>query len=114
MTQEQIFTEETPPISNRNFNILPSGKKVGIYKVTNTSLYRIAFTSGGTLPDGLQGMWTDPYQAQRTIENYVKSKEREAKAEAERLQAVAEHDAKPLSDVSRGISKKTSGTKKVK
>lgn len=72
--------------TDRNFNTLPSGKKLGIYKVANTALYTIAFTSGGELPAELSGAYTDAYQAQRAIERYLNRKEME---EAEKAQKEA-------------------------
>lgn len=55
------------------------GKKFGIFKVANSSLYRIAFTSGGQVPEDLNGMWTDPYKAQRAIQAYLMKLDNEEK-----------------------------------
>lgn len=84
--------------TERNFNTLPSGKKLGIYKIANTALYKIAFTSGGELPKELQGAFTDAYQAQRAIGAYLTRVELAAlKAEqedSEEAPEVAEQPAK--------------------
>lgn len=72
----------------RNFNILPSGKKIAIHKVANSALYRVAFTSGGELPPELSGMWTDAYQAQKAITAYITKKEREIDSLEESLAKV--------------------------
>ena len=67
--------------TNRNFAIdnleTKAGKGLGIYKVSNTSLYRVAFTTGGQLPSELDGMWTDPVMAQKTVKAYLSKKENE-------------------------------------
>lgn len=63
-------------------NLTPNGKKLQIMKVPNTALYRVAFSEGGELPKELQGMWTAPYTAQRSIETYLDRRwnEHESKA----------------------------------
>lgn len=48
-----------------------AGKELGIYKVANTSLYRVAFKSGGELPEKLSGMYTAPTMAAQAIESYL-------------------------------------------
>ena len=71
MTMRNIQESNT----ERNFNTLPSGKELGVFKVANSSLYCIKFTSGGQLPAELDGKWTDAYQAQKTITAYLAKKE---------------------------------------
>lgn len=75
----------------RNFNILPSGKQIAIFKVANTALYRVAFTDGGEVPEELSGMWTDPYKAQLAIKAYITKREAEAKVEKETVEDTKTH-----------------------
>lgn len=50
----------------------PAGKKMGVFKVSNTSLYRLGFTDGGQLPKKYAGMYTDPTRADDDIRKYLK------------------------------------------
>ncbi len=51
----------------------PNGKEIGIYRVANTALYRIAFVTGGEVPRELEGMFTAPSMAAKAIEAYLKN-----------------------------------------
>ena len=54
-----------------------AGKELGIYKVANTSLYKVAFKSGGEVPKELDGMWTAPTMAAQAIERYLAKRKME-------------------------------------
>lgn len=56
----------------------PNGKELKIYHVKNTALYKVAFTSGGELPEELSGMYTSPKFAQDAIEAYLAVKNTKA------------------------------------
>lgn len=60
--------------------ITPNGKQLGIYHVKNTALYKVAFQSGGELPKGLDGMYTDTSRAYDAAVKYLKKKWDEAEA----------------------------------
>lgn len=48
-----------------------NNREYAIYKIANTSLYRIGFKgSGGEIPEKLQGMFTSPSIAQKELEMY--------------------------------------------
>jgi len=55
----------------------PAGKEIGIFKVANTSLYRIGFLQGGEVPLALSGMFTAPSKAVQAIESYLAKRERD-------------------------------------
>lgn len=46
-------------------------KKIKVYRIKNSGLFCINFAEGGTLPSALQGMFTNPKEAQKRIENYL-------------------------------------------
>ena len=48
-------------------------KKIKIYRVKNSGLFCINFESGGELPDGLQGMFTSPSEAEKKIHKYLEN-----------------------------------------
>jgi len=48
-----------------------NGKELKIYHVKNTALYKVAFTSGGELPEELSGMYTSPMFAEADIKAYL-------------------------------------------
>lgn len=86
-----------------------AGKELAVYKIANSSLYKVAFTSGGQLPTELDGMWTNPVMAQKSIKAYLaKRKNISAKEETVFKQEVAPSDV-PKNTVSK---KKTSAKKK--
>lgn len=76
------MTEETLNQMTReqaiNDLVTPNGKRVGIYHVRNTSLYKPAFESGGELPPELNSMYTDAPRATKAAREYVKRKWDEA------------------------------------
>lgn len=88
MTQERNFITQELKTAG--------GKDLAVFKIANTSLYRVAFTSGGQIPEPLEGAWTDPVMAQRSIVSYLQAKEseriaaEEKKAEAEKAKLVKE------------------------
>ena len=94
--KEDIFDEyeETPK------------KELKIYQVTNTALYKVAFTTGGKLPKHLSGMWTTPELAQKQIDVYEAAV---AKAEEERKQKEIEATLKKEAIASKKNPKKQVG-----
>lgn len=66
----------------------PAGKQLAVFKVNNTSLYDIGFTSGGQVPEDLLGNWTDPVMAQKAIKVHL------TKLENERLAKIAKEEEK--------------------
>lgn len=55
--------------------ITPNGAQLGIYHVKNTSLYKLAFTKGGELPDDLKNhMFTDTGRAYDHGYRYIKAR----------------------------------------
>ena len=46
-------------------------KEFAIYKVSNTSLFRVGFVGGGQTPKELEGSWTDPVMAQKAIKIHL-------------------------------------------
>lgn len=46
-------------------------KELKIYQVANSSLFKVAFTDGGQLPEDLTGKWTNAKLAQDAIEIYL-------------------------------------------
>ena len=48
-------------------------KELKIYQIANTALYKVAFTTGGELPEELSGKWTNPKLAQESIDTYLDS-----------------------------------------
>lgn len=86
---------------NRNLNSLPSGKEFGIYKVVNSSLYCIKFTSGGPTPPELDGKFTDAVRAQKAIKAYLDKLEQEAAVKAQKAldQLTTEAQADDAHDV---------------
>lgn len=55
---------------------LPTGDKLGVFKVANTALYRIGFTKKTAdqrqIPSQYQGMYTSPKEAQNDIVKWVR------------------------------------------
>jgi len=90
---------------------LPTGDKLGVFKVANTSLYRVGFVSktanGRTVPSPYDGMYTSPDAAQKDILTYLRGawddaerrttkavrKEHRERVEAEEAAAAAAADA---------------------
>lgn len=66
-----MFEEDTNRNHNHKEHKTEAGKELGIYRVANTALYKIAFTSGGELPKALEGMYTSPSKAMTAIEGYL-------------------------------------------
>ncbi len=66
----------------------PNGKELKIYQVANTSLFKVAFTDGGALPEDLSGMWTNAKLAQEAISKYLEEA-------AEKFIKIAEKTLKP-------------------
>jgi hypothetical protein len=60
--------------SPKNYQ-LPTGDKLGIFKVANTSLFRIGFVektaSARVIPDKFSGMYTSASAAQGDLETYL-------------------------------------------
>ena len=52
-------------------NVTPKGKEIKIYQIANTSLFKVAFTDGGQLPEDLSGKWTNPKLAQDAVDKYL-------------------------------------------
>jgi hypothetical protein len=77
--------------ANRDFAVeehaTVNGKEIGVYKVAGTSLYCIAFKSGGEIPADLQGKWTEPRAAERAIVGYLMKQEVAAQQKAEKKSA---------------------------
>lgn len=57
-------------------------KNVKVVHITGTSLYALAFTSGGELPKELAGMWTSPEKAAAAVGDLVRIKQINKQAEA--------------------------------
>lgn len=74
MTQEQAVKDL----------VTPNGKKIGIYHVKNSSLYKAAFESGGELPPELNQMFTDTERAYKKAQSYVERRWKEAGQKEER------------------------------
>ena len=77
MPKTKTTTEET--VENRltrehamENNLTPQGKKLKIYHVSNTSLYKICFEDGGQLAQEVSGLFTSPHLAQEQITKYLK------------------------------------------
>lgn len=68
MTQEQAVKDL----------VTPNGKKIGIYHVKNSSLYKAAFESGGELPPELDQMFTDTDRAYKKAQSYVEKRWKQA------------------------------------
>ena len=84
-----------------------AGKVLAVYKVGNSSLYKVAFTSGGQLPAELDGMWTNPVMAQKSIKAYL------AKRKNEKEVTVFKQEVASTQDVPKNtVSKKKTATKK--
>lgn len=64
--------------------ITPNGKQLRVYHVSNTALYKVAFESGGELPEELDGMFTDVPRAQDAAQRYLKRKWDEAEKEPDK------------------------------
>lgn len=60
--------------SSKDFS-LPTGDKLGIFKVLRTSLYRIGFVektaNARTIPHPYNGMYTSPEFAQKDLEKFL-------------------------------------------
>jgi len=57
-----------------NKHYTPEGVQVRIHKVANSSLVRVAFSSGGELPAKLSGMWTSAQLAEKDIRDYLEER----------------------------------------
>ena len=75
----------------------PNGKELGVFKVMGTSLFKIAFKSGGETPAELQGMWTEPRSAEKAIEGYLARKAMEVTSKPKRKPKKVE--PKPTVDI---------------
>lgn len=107
-----IMQEET----NRNYAIeelsTNGGKTLGVYKVANTSLYRVSFTSGGQVPESLLGMWTDPVMAQKAIKGYLSKADNEVIAA--KLKAEQDAEQRKLDEAERAKVEAANRAKNVK
>lgn len=60
--------------ASRNYQ-LPTGDKLGVFKVANTSLFRLGFVektaNNRTIPDKYSGMYTSASAAQVDLETYL-------------------------------------------
>lgn len=69
------MTQAARDFSTKQTKDPKNGREFAIFKVANTSLYRIAFKgSGGEVPEKLQGMFTSPSLAQKELEMYQATK----------------------------------------
>ena len=92
----------------------PTGKELAVFKVHNTSLYEIGFTSGGQIPGSLVGSWTDPVMAQKAIKVYLAKLENERLAEEAKLETKKKEEAaNRVANVPKNTSKKKVAKKKV-
>jgi len=83
--------------SKRNFITeelrTPAGKELAVFKLQNTSLYEVGFTTGGQVPASLLGAWTDPVMAQKAIKMYLAARENERLAEVTKEEKKLEKEA---------------------
>jgi len=70
-TEESVENRLTRETAMEN-NLTPQGKKLKIFHVSNTSLYKIAFEDGGQRAQEISGLFTSPHLAQEQITKYLK------------------------------------------
>lgn len=83
MTRQATIDQMTIDNAIRDLRT-PGGKKLNVYHVPNTSLYRVAFNSGGERPNELDGMFTDTNRALEATHKYLRRAWEEARKEEEK------------------------------
>lgn len=55
-------------------NVTPNGKEINIVRDAKTAHLKIQFSTGGEIPEMLDGFYTSHTQAQKAINKYLESK----------------------------------------